>query len=178
LIALTNKSGSVSDRPAPLARWCLAGRQSVPGVAAAIPRASIAPAAANSEKIGQGPRGAHGLGRRVKAAPAELRSEFERRDNGKLPADWKKAITGAYAEFIASRKEMATRSASGAVLDYLAAAPAAGGRRMFRKTIMPSPTRAQGHSIASRSRRTLAADTDRTLRFTRRYGFTWNGALA
>jgi transketolase len=59
---------------------------------------------------------------RVKAAPAELRSEFERRNDGKLPADWKKAIAAARAEFIASGKDMATRSASGAVLDHLAAA--------------------------------------------------------
>ncbi|TLU72480.1 transketolase [Lichenicoccus roseus] len=59
---------------------------------------------------------------RVKAAPTELRTEFERRNNGELPADWKKAISAARAEFIASGKEMATRSASGAVLDHLAAA--------------------------------------------------------
>ena len=59
---------------------------------------------------------------RVKAAPPELRSEFERRNDGKLPANWKKAIAAARAEFIASGKEMATRSASGAVLDHLAAA--------------------------------------------------------
>jgi transketolase len=59
---------------------------------------------------------------RVKKAPAEPRSEFERRNDGKLPADWKKAIAAARAEFIASGKEMATRSASGAVLDHLAAA--------------------------------------------------------
>jgi transketolase len=39
-----------------------------------------------------------------------------------LPPDWKKAIAAARAEFIASGKEMATRSASGAVLDHLAAA--------------------------------------------------------
>ena len=59
---------------------------------------------------------------RVKAAPDGLRREFERRNNGELPADWKKAIAAARAEFIASGKEMATRSASGAVLDHLAAA--------------------------------------------------------
>jgi transketolase len=59
---------------------------------------------------------------RVKAAPAELRSEFERRNDGKLPADWKKAIAAARAEFIASGKDMATRSASGATLDHLAVA--------------------------------------------------------
>jgi transketolase len=59
---------------------------------------------------------------RVKAAPADLRSEFERRNDGKLPADWKKAIATARGEFIASGKEMATRAASGAILDHLAAA--------------------------------------------------------
>ena len=59
---------------------------------------------------------------RVKAAPAELRAEFERRNDGELPADWQKAIAAARAEFVASGKEMATRSASGAVLDHLAAA--------------------------------------------------------
>jgi transketolase len=55
---------------------------------------------------------------RVKKAPAE----FERRNDGKLPTDWKKAIAAARAGFIASGKEMATRSASGAVLDHLTAA--------------------------------------------------------
>jgi transketolase len=59
---------------------------------------------------------------RVKAAPAALRAEFERRNDGHLPADWKKAIAAARAEFVASGKDMATRSASGAVLDHLAAA--------------------------------------------------------
>jgi transketolase len=59
---------------------------------------------------------------RVKAAPAELRSGFERRNDGVLPADWKQAIAAARAEFIASGKDMATRAASGAVLDHLAAA--------------------------------------------------------
>jgi transketolase len=59
---------------------------------------------------------------RVKAAPAELRAEFERRNDGVLPTGWQTAIAAARAEFIASGKEMATRSASGAVLDHLAAA--------------------------------------------------------
>ena len=59
---------------------------------------------------------------RVKAAPEPLRSEFERRMSGELPGKWKDAIAAARAEFIASGKEMATRSASGAVLDHLAAA--------------------------------------------------------
>jgi len=59
---------------------------------------------------------------RVKGAPEELRKEFERRNNAVLPADWKQSIAAARAEFIASGKEMATRAASGAVLDHLAAA--------------------------------------------------------
>jgi transketolase len=59
---------------------------------------------------------------RVKAAPAELRGEFERRNDGKLPSGWQNAIAAARAEFIASGKEVATRAASGAVLNHLAAA--------------------------------------------------------
>jgi len=39
-----------------------------------------------------------------------------------LPADWQKAIAAARAGFIASGKEVATRDATGAVLDHLAAA--------------------------------------------------------
>jgi transketolase len=58
---------------------------------------------------------------RVKAAPAELRAEFERRKNRVLPTDWKQAIAAARAEFIASGKAMATRAASGAVLNHLSA---------------------------------------------------------
>jgi transketolase len=56
---------------------------------------------------------------RVKAAPDDLRREFERRNEGKLPVDWERAIVAAKKEFVESGKEMATRSASGAVLNYL-----------------------------------------------------------
>ncbi|MDQ0467301.1 transketolase [Labrys wisconsinensis] len=59
---------------------------------------------------------------RVQAAPEDLRREFERRSSGELPADWKAAIAAARAEFIAGGKDLATRQASGAVLDHLAAA--------------------------------------------------------
>ncbi|WP_426437207.1 transketolase [Bradyrhizobium genosp. P] len=59
---------------------------------------------------------------RTKESPADLRSEFERRNDGELPADWQKAIAAARAEFIASGKEVATRAASGAVLNHLTAA--------------------------------------------------------
>jgi transketolase len=60
--------------------------------------------------------------RRVKATPDVLRTEFQRRNEGKLPADWKLAITAAKKEFIESGKDLATRSASGTVLSYLYAA--------------------------------------------------------
>ncbi len=56
---------------------------------------------------------------RVNQAPDGPRQEFERRNDGKLPADWKRAIAAARAGFIESGKELATRQASGAVLDHL-----------------------------------------------------------
>jgi transketolase len=59
---------------------------------------------------------------RVKVAPADLRGEFERRNDGELPVDWQKAIAAARAEFLASGNEVATRAASGAVLNHLTAA--------------------------------------------------------
>jgi transketolase len=59
---------------------------------------------------------------RVKAAPDALRHEFERRNDGKLPTNWKQAIAAAKREFIESGKNIATRSASGAVLNHLFAA--------------------------------------------------------
>jgi len=52
---------------------------------------------------------------RLKSAPAD----FQRRVKGELPADWRKAIADARAEFIASGKDLATRAASGAVLNHL-----------------------------------------------------------
>ena len=53
------------------------------------------------------------------ATPEGLRQEFERRNEGKLPKDWKLAIAAARQEFLESGKELATRQASGAVLDHL-----------------------------------------------------------
>lgn len=58
---------------------------------------------------------------RVKAAPEPNRSEFERRVRGDLPADWKQAIIAAKQEFVASGKALATRQASGTVLEHLTA---------------------------------------------------------
>jgi len=56
---------------------------------------------------------------RVKQAPDGLRQEFERRNDGRLPADWKQAIAAARRGFIEGGKELATRQASGAVLNHL-----------------------------------------------------------
>ena len=56
---------------------------------------------------------------RVKQAPDGLRQEFERRNEGKLPDGWKEAIAAARREFIEGGKELATRQASGAVLNHL-----------------------------------------------------------
>jgi transketolase len=56
---------------------------------------------------------------RVKAAPAALREDFERRMRGELPADWRQAIAGAKSQFLQGGKDIATRQASGAVLDRL-----------------------------------------------------------
>jgi len=58
-------------------------------------------------------------GERVAQAPEALRPEFERRNEGKLPADWRSAIAAARSEFIRDGKELATRQASGAVLNHL-----------------------------------------------------------
>ncbi|WP_345945711.1 transketolase [Sodalis sp. dw_96] len=56
---------------------------------------------------------------RVKQAPDALRTEFERRTSGELPVNWKDAIAAAREEFIKSGADMATRQASGAVLNHL-----------------------------------------------------------
>ena len=56
---------------------------------------------------------------RVEQAPEPLRSEFKRRNDGKLPANWRNAIVAARAGFLAEPKELATRQASGTVLNHL-----------------------------------------------------------
>ena len=56
---------------------------------------------------------------RVAQAPEVLRREFERRNEGKLPEGWKVAIAKAREQFVRDGKELATRQASGAVLDHL-----------------------------------------------------------
>jgi transketolase len=56
---------------------------------------------------------------RVKAAPEERRRDFERRTQGLLPDGWHDAIAAAKREFLDGGKPMATRQASGAVLNHL-----------------------------------------------------------
>jgi len=59
---------------------------------------------------------------RVQTTREKTRAEFERRMKGELPHEWRKAIDAAKKELGASEKELATRQASGIVLDHLAEA--------------------------------------------------------
>ena len=56
---------------------------------------------------------------RVKASPEGLRQDFECRTRGDLPEGWRNAIAAARKEFLAGDKDLATRQASGAVLNHL-----------------------------------------------------------
>jgi transketolase len=56
---------------------------------------------------------------RVKVAPDGVRQDFARRTRGELPEDWRGAIAAAKKEFLAESKELATRQASGTVLNHL-----------------------------------------------------------
>src|ERR1700712_3053808 len=56
---------------------------------------------------------------RVENAPDANRDDFKRRNAGELPGNWRSAIATAREEFLASGKDIATRSASGAVLNHL-----------------------------------------------------------
>jgi transketolase len=47
------------------------------------------------------------------------RSDFDRRMKGELPDNWRSAISAAKEELLASEKELATRQASGVVLNHL-----------------------------------------------------------
>jgi transketolase len=67
----------------------------------------------------RGRSGRQGWADRVKAAPDGLRQDFERRTRGELPAGWRGAIAAARKEFIDGGKDLATRQASGTVLDHL-----------------------------------------------------------
>jgi transketolase len=56
---------------------------------------------------------------RVKQASDGLRQDFERRTRGDLPDGWRGAIAAAKREVLEGGKELATRQASGAVLNHL-----------------------------------------------------------
>ncbi|WP_416067825.1 transketolase [Rhizobium sp. ZK1] len=59
---------------------------------------------------------------RVQTAKADIRQDFERRMKGDLPSDWTAAIETAKQELLSSDKDLATRQASGVVLNHLAEA--------------------------------------------------------
>ena len=52
-------------------------------------------------------------------ASSEHRSDFSRRMEGELPDGWRSAIDAARQEFLSGDKDLATRQASGAVLNHL-----------------------------------------------------------
>jgi transketolase len=56
---------------------------------------------------------------RVKAAQKDHRLDFERRMRGELPANWREAVAAAKKELLGSDKDIATRQASGVVLNHL-----------------------------------------------------------
>jgi len=58
---------------------------------------------------------------RLANIPVPMRMEFERRQLGVLPSDWKSAISRAKAELGALKENVATRKASGLVLEHLTA---------------------------------------------------------
>jgi len=71
-------------------------------------------------KIGaMGREGRMAWANRVQAASPAVRQEFERRTRGDLPQGWRDAIAAARKEFLAGDKDIATRQASGAVLNHL-----------------------------------------------------------
>src|SRR5215470_15161117 len=57
---------------------------------------------------------------RLAEAPADVRHEFERRQSRELPAGWRDALAAVKTKFAADAPKIATRQASGAVLDALA----------------------------------------------------------
>ncbi|MFC5757542.1 transketolase [Rhizobium sp. GCM10022189] len=59
---------------------------------------------------------------RVQTAQADVRADFERRMKGELPPDWTGAIEAAKQELLSAEKDLATRQASGIVLNHLAEA--------------------------------------------------------
>ncbi|MGO7972218.1 transketolase [Rhizobium ruizarguesonis] len=56
---------------------------------------------------------------RVQTDSPDKRDDFERRMNGELPSGWRAAIAAAKQELSGSEKDLATRQASGIVLNHL-----------------------------------------------------------
>ncbi|MGO7211571.1 transketolase [Rhizobium ruizarguesonis] len=56
---------------------------------------------------------------RVQSASPDKRDDFERRMKGELPSGWRAAIAAAKQELSGSEKDLATRQASGIVLNHL-----------------------------------------------------------
>ncbi|MBC2807325.1 transketolase (plasmid) [Rhizobium ruizarguesonis] len=56
---------------------------------------------------------------RVQTASPDKRDDFERRMNGELPSGWRAAMAAAKQELSGSEKDLATRQASGIVLNHL-----------------------------------------------------------
>jgi transketolase len=56
---------------------------------------------------------------RVQTASPDKRGDFERRMKGELPSGWRSAIAVAKQELLGSEKDLATRQASGVVLNHL-----------------------------------------------------------
>ncbi|MGO7539813.1 transketolase [Rhizobium ruizarguesonis] len=56
---------------------------------------------------------------RIQTASPDKRNDFERRMNGELPSGWRAAIAAAKQELSGSEKDLATRQASGIVLNHL-----------------------------------------------------------
>ncbi|NTF33562.1 transketolase [Rhizobium skierniewicense] len=57
--------------------------------------------------------------KRLAQTKSEVAEDFKRRMDGELPAGWRTAIMGAKAELAKSEKDLATRQASGIVLNHL-----------------------------------------------------------
>jgi len=68
---------------------------------------------------GRGAEASRAWRERLAQAPAELRHEFERRQSGELLAGWRGALTEVKAKFATEAPKIATRQASGTVLDAL-----------------------------------------------------------
>jgi transketolase len=98
----------------------------------------------------RGAEASHAWDRRLEAAPAAIRAEFERRMAGELPPAVAAALAGVKAKFAAEAPKTATRQASGFVLDALAPAlpDLIGGSADLTGS---NNTKAKGQKVVTRS---------------------------